>query len=174
MPHKSLRLKLEICGISGALLKWFKSFLCDRRQHVVVNGSTSDWSPVLSGVPQGPILGPLLFILYLPNNLQCVVKMFADDVAIYKSIATREDCDLLQRDLSLISSWCQDGLMNLNPSKCEALCISNKKSFFSMFTIFVIALCIGVLLQGTLVLLLILSLTGILTVNLLLQRPSGF
>ena len=130
VPHKRLLFKLEVCGISGALLKWFKSFLCDRRQRVVVNGSTSDWSPVLSGVPQGSVLGPLLFILYLndlPNNLQCIVKMFADDVAIYKSIATREDCDLLQRDLSLISSWCQDWLMNLNPSKCEALCISNKK-----------------------------------------------
>ena len=130
VPHKRLLFKLEVCGISGALLKWFKSFLCDRRQRVVVNGSTSDWSPVLSGVPQGSVLGPLLFILYLndlPKNLQCIVKMFADDVAIYKSIATREDCDLLQRDLSLISSWCQDWLMNLNPSKCEALCISNKK-----------------------------------------------
>ena len=131
VPHKRLLCKLEAYGVSGTLLNWFKAFLCDRRQRVVINGTASDWAPVLSGVPQGSILGPLLFILYindLPNNLQCNIKMFADDVAVYKSIVTREDCDMLQHDLSSISLWCQDWQMNLQPPKCEALCISNKKN----------------------------------------------
>ena len=69
----------------------------------------------------------ILCINDLPNNIQCNIKMFADDVAIYKSITNREDYDLLQHDLSSISSWCQDWQMNLNPSKCEVLCMSNKK-----------------------------------------------
>ena len=131
VPHKRLLCKLEAYGVSGTLLNWFKAFLCDRRQRVVINGTASDWAPVLSGVPQGSILGPLLFILYindLLNNLQCNIKIFADDVAVYKSIITREDCDMLQHDLSSISLWCQDWQMNLQPPKCEALCISNKKN----------------------------------------------
>jgi len=87
VPHERL-LKLEALGVSGDLLKWIRSFLTGRFQRVIINGSFSRWLPVSSGVPQGSVLGPLLFLLYV-NDIQEVVKhsavkLFADDVALYK------------------------------------------------------------------------------------------
>ena len=131
MPHERLLMKLESIGIRGALLQWFRAFLTSRRQRVVINGQFSGWSRVSSGVPQGSILGPLLFILYI-NDISGVaknstIKIFADDVALYKTIETVEDCKGLQTDLDSICHWCKMWQMKLNPSKCEALCISNKR-----------------------------------------------
>jgi len=79
---------------------WFSSFLTTRQQHVVINGCASDWSPVLSGVPQSSILGPLLFILYindLPSVVSSPMKIFADDVAIYCPVISTADCKVLHR-----------------------------------------------------------------------------
>ena len=131
VPHQRLLLKLQHYGIKDCLLKWFNAFLTQRRQRVVINGCASHWSSVLSGVPQGSILGPLLFVLYmndLPCSLNSCVKMFADDVALYHSVQQEDDCLTLQHDLDTIASWCISWQMKLNPSKCEALCISNKRS----------------------------------------------
>jgi len=131
VPHQRLLLKLEAYGIHGSLLNWFNSFLTNRRQRVIINGSSSDWSPVLSGVPQGSILGPLLFILYLndlPSAVCCPMKIFADDVAMYCPIQSATDCVDFQRDLDSISAWCSKWQMRLNVSKCDLLCISNKSS----------------------------------------------
>ena len=95
----------------------------------MVNGHHSEWSYVSSGVPQGSILGPFLFVLYV-NDLSSVVrskiKMFADDGTLYTTVSTTENCNKLQSDLDLVSSWCAHWQMNLNPLKCELLCISNK------------------------------------------------
>ncbi len=95
VPHERLLLKLQAYGVGGSLLQWFRSFLTTRKQRVVVNGHFSDWSNVSSGVPQGSILGPLLFILYI-NDISSVVrskiKMFADDVTLYTTVQTNEDC----------------------------------------------------------------------------------
>ena len=94
----------------------------------MINGQFSYWCQVSSGVPQGSILGPLLFILYI-NDISSVVnvraKIFADDVTLYQS---NEDCEVLQADLDSISHWCNLWQMKLNPSKCEVLCITNKHS----------------------------------------------
>ena len=131
VPHQRLLLKLKAYGINGSMLKWFCSFLTTRRQRVVINGCSSDWSPVLSGVPQGSILGPLLFILYindLPSAVSCTLKIFADDVAMYCSVESVTDCNTFQHDLDLVAAWCSKWQMRLNPSKCELLCISNKRS----------------------------------------------
>ena len=131
VPHQRLLMKLKAYGIDGSMLKWFSSFLTTRQQRVVINGCASDWSPVLSGVPQGSILGPLLFILYindLPSVVSSPMKIFADDVAIYCPVISSADCKILQKDLDSISSWCSKWQMRLNPSKCEFLCISNKRS----------------------------------------------
>ena len=131
VPHKRLLLKLEAYGIRGALLQWFCSFLTKRRQRVVINGCSSSWSPVLSGVPQGSILRPLLFILYindLPSTVCSSIKIFADDVAMYRSVHSTTDCDAFQQDLDSIAVWCSKWQMRLNVSKCDLLCISNKRS----------------------------------------------
>ena len=100
VPHERLLLKLEAFGIRGHLLQWFKSFLSHRLQRVVINGQYSSWLPVQSGVPQGSILGPLLFILYV-NDIYSVIHyskhgMFADDLSLYKDVSTTTDCALLQ------------------------------------------------------------------------------
>ena len=132
VSHPRLLIKLEALGITGDLLNWFKAFLSDRRQRVVVNGQFSSWLPVTSGVPQGSVLGPLLFLLYI-NDISTVVshskvKLFADDVTVYKEISCPNDATLLQLDLSNIAQWAQKWLLRLNPLKCDSIVISNKRS----------------------------------------------
>ena len=87
--HEGLLYKLESIGISGNLLNLFRSFLNDRYQRVVINGQHSDWAPILAGVPQGSILGPLLFLIYindLPDNLNSLVKLFAHDTSLFSMV----------------------------------------------------------------------------------------
>ena len=109
VPHKSLLLKLECLGIRGNLLSWLEHFLTKRLQRVVINGTFSDWLPVLSGVPQGSVLSPLLFLLYVDDIYLCVshssVQMFADDIALYREIIFPSDRDLLQNDLNQVYAW---------------------------------------------------------------------
>ena len=132
VPHQCLLLKLEAFGVCGSMLKWFSSFLTTRWQRVVINGCSSEWSPVLSGVPQDSILGSLLVILYindLPSAVSSSMKIFADDVAMYCPVHSADDCKAFQHDLKLdlVSTWCSKWQMSLNVSKCELLCISNIK-----------------------------------------------
>jgi len=129
LPHERLLLKLRLYGVGGPSLNWFRCFLTSRQQCVVLNGSFSSWLPVISGVPQGTILGPLLFILYLNDLAQfisCKFKLFADDVTLYHQIVTNADCLYLQENLCAFLKWCHRWLMHLQLPKCEALCISNK------------------------------------------------
>ena len=87
--HEGLLFKLERIGISGNLLNLLKSFLSNIFQRVALNGQCSSWSSVLAGVPQGSILGPLLFLIYvndLPENLQSAVKLFADDISLLSTV----------------------------------------------------------------------------------------
>lgn len=131
VPHRRLLAKLQYYGIQGKLLRWLESFLTQRTQSVVCEGKSSRPSPVTSGVPQGTVLGPLLFLLYindLPDNLQSPVKLFADDALLYGVIANDTDCDHLQDDLQKLEQWQNQWQMKFNPSKCKILCISNKRS----------------------------------------------
>ena len=113
MPHNCLLqvLRLESLGIHGNLLSWFNSFLTKGYQRVVANGSFYEWLPITcrSGVPV--VLGPLLFLLYIDELHKIIhhnnIKLFADDIALYKEIVSPADCDLLQEDLSKIHDWCQ-------------------------------------------------------------------
>ena len=87
--HKGVLFKLETIGMSDNLLKLLQSFLSDRQQSVVLNGQHYNWAPVLAGVPQGSILGPLLFLIYindLPNNLESLAKLFADDTSLFSTV----------------------------------------------------------------------------------------
>ena len=111
MPHERLLLKLDFYGIRGNLLLWIREILTGRHQQVVLNGSTSNQVPVTSGVPQGTVLGPLLFLVFindLPDNVSSNVRLFADDCLLYRRINTPEDTctnistgNLLMRGTSL-------------------------------------------------------------------------
>ena len=117
VSHERLLLKLRLYGVGRPLLNWFRCFLVT---HVVLNGSFSSWLPVISGVSQGTIVGPLLFILYLNDLVQFVshkFKFFADDVTLYHQIVNNTDCLFLQDNLSAFLKWCHRWLMCLQPPK---------------------------------------------------------
>ena len=107
-PHELLKIKLYGYSIGGKTLKWIDSFLCFRQQRVVVNGIKSDWAPVSSGVPQGTVLGPLLFSLYIneiTTDIDSEIRLFADDCVCYREIKGTEDTVKLQEDIDRLGCW---------------------------------------------------------------------
>ena len=132
VPHKRLLSKLSAYGIDGNLLDWFSSFLSNRIQRVVCDGEVSSSKQVLSGVPQGTVLGPLLFLLYvndIPANINSTIRLFADDCLVYRKTNNHSDQQILQEDLDRLEQWQNKWQMNFNPSKCYILTISPKKSY---------------------------------------------
>ena len=108
VPHQRLLHKLDHYGIRGTTLNWIQNFLTNRTQKVVVDGSSSESARVKSGVPQGTVLGPLLFLTYindLPSTVSSQVRLFADDCLLYRPIKCRADQEKLQRDLSALQDW---------------------------------------------------------------------
>ena len=131
VPHQRLLLKLEHYGVRGNLLKWVEDFLSARTQEVVIDGTKSTPLPVSSGVPQGTVLGPLLFLAYIndmPEGIRSTVKLFADDSLVYRKISNKRDCEELQQDLDRLQEWEKKWQMAFNAEKCEVLCITNKKN----------------------------------------------
>ena len=124
VPHQRLIRKVEGYGIRGKLRHWISSFLSNRCQQVVIGGCVSPWSPVLSGVPQGSVLGPTLFMLYindLPDMVYSSVKIFADDTKIYRPVSQTADSEQLQKDLETISAWSDKWQLPFNGGKCKSL-----------------------------------------------------
>ena len=124
VPHKRLLTKLEGYGIRGKLLKWIGSYLTDRQQRVILNGKESEWQAVTSGIPQGSVLGPTLFLLYindLPDVVDSVVKLFADDAKVYSVVNNDEQQSKLQDDLDNLMNWSNTWLLRFNQSKCKHL-----------------------------------------------------
>ena len=121
VPHERLITKLKAYGIAGNLLVWIKDFLIGRKQRVVLNGYSSNWSVVHSGVPQGSVLGPLLFSIYV-NDIPSVVKspvlLFADDTKIFRSIQCKDDYLQLQNDINKLLEWSSIWQLKFNISKC--------------------------------------------------------
>ena len=108
VPHRWLLSKLDHLGICGRTKAWISSFLSDQSQRVVLNGAQSSWIPVLSGVPQGTVLGPLLFLLYandITENISSEIRFFADDCIFYRQIRTPGDCTSLQQDITRLYNW---------------------------------------------------------------------
>ena len=131
VSHTCLLHKLRHYGISGELLRWIRDFLTNRSQEVILNNIHSDSRKVLSGVPQGSVLGPLLFLLFindLPNKITSNIRLYADDVVIYRSIYSVDDVVCLQMDLDILSQWASDWRMAFNLDKCEHLVITNIRS----------------------------------------------
>ena len=108
VSHPKLLFKLSQHGVKGNTLNWIRAFLVGRTQAVVLEGESSSEVPVTSGVPQGSVLGPLLFLLYineLPQNIQAQVRLFADDTAVYLTVGSSDDRDTLQADLNTLQEW---------------------------------------------------------------------
>lgn len=130
VSHLKLLYKLSQYGIRGQLNKWVSSFLSNRAQSVVLDGARSEDISVTSGVPQGSVLGPLLFAVFindLPSVVSSHVRLFADDCIIYRTIKKDGDALALQEDLNQLQSWAQQWSMSFHPEKCELLRITNKR-----------------------------------------------
>lgn len=133
VPHRPLMHKLEDLNLDRYLLRWIHSYLSERKQCVVIDGEMSSTLPVVSGVPQGSVLGPLLFIIYI-DGVESVtlsdgtVVMFADDMVLYRPIHTRDDYRLLLRDIEAVARWIQNLNLQFNISKCKYMVISRRNS----------------------------------------------
>ena len=122
--HQRLLYKLEFYGIKGHIHSWLSSYLSHRRQRVIHRNGASEWTPVTSGVPQGSILGPLLFLLFvndLPKVALSKAKLFADDTKVYRETPNKDECEVLQTDLNRFSAWSKVWLINFNALKCVVL-----------------------------------------------------
>ena len=133
VDHVILIQKLKWYGITGQLLNWFKDYLNHRYQRVVIDGVVSQYLPVTSGVPQGSLVGPLLFVIFindLPDSIQEQTSsaLYADDTKLYRSISSQSDCENLQRDISNLNTWSHNSNMKFNASKCKVLTVTRKKS----------------------------------------------
>ena len=129
VPHERLKAKLHRYGITGKTLGWIDNFLCCRHQRVVVNGSKSRWIPVTSGVPQGTVLGPVLFNVFINDivdEIDSDIRLFADDCVCYRPIKSIQDCKILQKDINHLAAWANKWCMRFEPSKCKTMCFTRK------------------------------------------------
>lgn len=129
VSHHLLYQKLRNLNIDPRILAWIKNFLTDRSQFVTANDYDSSFSPVTSGVPQGSVRGPLLFLIYindLPNAITSHIRLFADDCVLYRVISSTADSSTLQSDLNEVTNWCDNWPMRLNTNKCKMMRISQR------------------------------------------------
>ena len=129
--HSLLTHKLQRYGIQGSTLTWIASFLSDRQQAVVVDGYQSSYVSVRSGVPQGSVLGPCLFLAYIsdmPDKLTALARLFADDTAVYRTVLNSEQQDQLQQDLQRLSEWEKSWDMLFHPQKCVSMPVTRSRS----------------------------------------------
>ena len=131
VPHNRLMWKLEkIGGVSGKLAEWMKNYLVGREMRTVVRGIKSEWRKVTSGVPQGSVLGPIMFLVYIndmPTGVDSYMNMFADDAKIMRKVRNLEDCNKLQEDLDKIYEWGKQWQMEFNISKCHVMKMGKSK-----------------------------------------------
>ena len=129
MPHRRLLEKPESYGIRSKTKRWIASFLGDRRQRVMVNRTASEWRPVTSGIPQGSVLGPGLFGVYindLPKNVTSGVRLFANDTKVSRQIRKENDAKEVQDGLQ---GWSDMWLLKFHPQKCKLMSIGRKNKY---------------------------------------------
>ena len=133
--HKGLLLKLHKFGIGGNFLKWFSDYLSNRFQRVVINGQCSDWVKVTTGVPQGSVLGPLLFLVFI-NDItsvvnHCDIRLFADDTCLFVKTSNPEIAtNFLNNDLANIENWANQWLIKFSPSLKQNTQTRHKRLIF--------------------------------------------
>ena len=133
VPHRKLLSKLEAYGIHGPILHWIANFMTQRKMSVVVEGESSHEVDVESGVPQGTVLGPLLFLCFINDMPECVrsnIGIFADDCLLYRPIRKFEDHVKLQQDLDSLIIWAEKWGMKFNVKKCYQLSVKQTSSHF--------------------------------------------
>ena len=118
-------------------MDWIRAFLANRRQRVLVNGTASQWCPVLSGIPQGSVLGPTLFVAFindLPESVHSLVQMFADDTKLFHIIQRASDNIELQKDLESLQEWSNKWQLTFNAAKCKVMHIgrNNEKQKYKI------------------------------------------
>ena len=129
VSHAKLILCLFAIGIHTVLVRWIKAFLSNRKQRVVIGDSFSCWEDVLSGVPQGSVLGPLLFTIFindLPKIVKHLIRMYADDCKLIAIIKTLQDMIQLQNDIDSLQEWAKTWQMSFNYNKCKVMHLGNK------------------------------------------------
>lgn len=134
--HRLLMLKLRSLNLDSSLLKWIECFVINRHQFVSANHFNSSPAIVASGVPQGSVLGPLLFLIYINDLLNCVsspIHLFADDCVVFREIKNGADVNTLQADPDNIATWCDNWRMELNISKCKAMRITRTSTVTPMY-----------------------------------------
>ena len=129
--HEGLLYKLEAIGITGSLLLWFQSYLSNRKQKVVIGNDSSCTGQIKAGVPQGSVLGPLLFLVFINDiteNINSKIRLFAHDTTLFIDFDDESEAvDLINKDLDAISKWADRWLVNFCPSKSETLLVSLRK-----------------------------------------------
>jgi len=129
VPHKKLLHKLDQYGIRGPVHRWLTNFLTKRKMRVTLEGESSQQVTVDSGVPQGTVLGPILFLCHiydLPNAVKSSVRLFADDCLLYREINSQNDHNKLQKDLENLEKWAENWGMRFNATKCYIMSIKKK------------------------------------------------
>ena len=129
--HDGLLYKLQKIGIMGNLLNWFRNYLTNRRQRVIIKGQSSEWGVIEAGVPQGSNLGPLLFVIFINDIVEavnCNIKLFADDTCLYVLVDDnpQESANLLNENLDNVKEWARQWVVDFNATKTKAMTISNR------------------------------------------------
>ncbi len=130
VPHQRLLNKLEYYGVRGTTWLWIKDFLSKRTQLVTLEGQSSTRADVISGVPQGTVMGPLLFLTFindLPEYTKSEVRLFADDALLFRKIKNNKDAEQLQQDLTSLGNWEQQWQMEFHPQKCTVIRVTTKR-----------------------------------------------
>ena len=133
VPHRRLLHKLKGYNITGNVHSWIKEFLIGRQQRVIVNNAPSRDESVTSGVPQGSVLGPVLFLIFindLPDTLDVAVRIFADDTKIFQEVNERKDQTKLQENLSKLEDWAETWQMRFHPQKCTVMHLGKETENF--------------------------------------------
>ena len=133
VSHSLLICELDQYDIKGPLLHWFTSYLYERQQRVVIDGKHSNWLPVTSGIPQGSLLGPALFVLFI-NGMPCAVSdnttlaLFADDSKCFRTIRSPLDCAQFQTDIDTLVEWSYAWKLTFNFDKCSLCTVTKKRN----------------------------------------------